>query len=130
MYWARGLRAAARPGGAPLPGGDQVAEELALPLAAIKATVVHARSSRTRHILAFVKRAGRESQLAIACFRRHKKRTANHWLAKTRHVVAAINNHDARRNDDATYRKTRKKSSRLRTPTLRTEVRLVSSQRK
>ena len=38
-------------------------------------------------------------------------------------------NHDARRNDDATYRKTRKNSKRLRAPTIRTKVRKFSRER-
>ena len=68
-------------------------------------------------------------QLAIACYSQatQKTSTCNHCRLKTRH--AALNNHDARRDDDATYRKTRKNSKRLRAPTTRTEVRLVSRER-
>ena len=76
--------------------------------------------------------AGRElaslQSLALA----GRKKTALQITAckpATRHAVAAINNHDARRNDDATYRKTRKDSERLRAPTVRTEVRKLSRER-
>ncbi len=77
--------------------------------------------------------AGRDDQqICIACFRRHitkqapaisgcKSHAARHRRSKT--------NHDARRDDDATYRKTRKNSIRLRAPTARAEVRLVSRAR-
>ena len=42
--------------------------------------------------------------------------------------AAVKHDHDARRNDDATYRKTRKNSIRLRAPTTRPEVREFSSE--
>ena len=76
--------------------------------------------------------AGRElASLQSLAFAGHKKgaQQITGCKAKTQHAVAAINNHDARRDDDATYRKTRKNSIRLRAPTLRTEVSLASRER-
>ena len=76
-----------------------------------------------------------DQQIAsLAAFAYTKKQalqiTAGCKLGRTRHAVAAINNHDARRDDDATHRKTRKNVECLRAPTLRTEVRVASSKRK
>ena len=74
-----------------------------------------------------------DQQLAIACGNRTYKKQALQITAgckaKSHAAVAAINNHDARRNDDATYRKTRKNSIRLRAPTTRTEVGVASRER-
>ena len=92
------------------------------------ATGVHARSSRTRHGGILTIRYGRDDQqICSRCRKPQHTSTANHWLAKlNRTAVAARNNHDARRNDDATYRKTRKNVINLRAPTARTEVRVAS----
>ena len=92
------------------------------------ASGVHARSSRTRHGGILTIRYGRDDQqICSRCRKPQHTSTANHWLAKlNRTAVAARNNHDARRNDDATYRKTRKNPECLRAPTTRTEERLVS----
>ena len=92
---------------------------------------VHARSSRTRRRSAFDDTCRPRQPVPIACSCKSHKNTApaiTGWLQTqiTRHATAAINNHDARRDDDATYRKTRKNSECLRAPTARTEVRLVS----
>ena len=76
--------------------------------------------------------AGRElASLQSLAFAGHKKgaQQITGCKAKSQHADAAISNHDARRNDDATYRKTRKDSERLRAPTVRTEVREFSRER-
>ena len=66
-------------------------------------------------------------QLAIACYSQatQKTSTCNHCRLKTRH--AALNNHDARRDDSR--KAPGKDFKRLRAPTTRTEVRLVSRER-
>ena len=87
---------------------------------------VHARSSRTRHGGILTIRYGRDDQqICSRCRKPQNTSTANHWLAKlNRHAVAAINNHDARRDDSR--KAPGKDVKRLRTPTARTEVRVVS----
>ena len=67
--------------------------------------------------------------LAVAGHKKRALQITAGCKAKSQHADAAINNHDARRDDDATYRKTRKNVKRLRAPTTRTEVRLASSER-
>ena len=83
----------------------------------------------TRYLLTTV--AGRElASLQSLAFAGHKKgaQQITGCKAKSQHADAAISNHDARRNDDATYRKTRKDSECLRAPTIRTEVREFSGE--